>query len=52
MSSAKDRLRKYRRRKLRAWRLGQRKKAVRLSILYWRYHFQVYGDHQRLWMME
>lgn len=52
MKSAERKRRKYRRMKLRAFRMGQRQKAVRLSVLYYRYHYQVFGDPHGLWDLD
>lgn len=52
MAGDNERLRKYRRRKLRAARTGRRSEFARVSLLYWRYHFRVYGEHVRLWTQE
>lgn len=49
MSEKHCRLRKYRSKKRRA---TDPKKFDRLVRLYWRYHFQVYGHHVNLWVME
>ena len=52
MKSAEVKRRKYHRRKLRAFRMGQRKKAIKLSVLYYQYHYQVYGPPQNLWNLD
>jgi hypothetical protein len=49
MSNATCRLRKYRRKKLRA---KDPAKFDRLARLYWRYHHQVYGPVQCLWRID
>ncbi len=49
MANRECRLRKYRRKKLRA---SDPVKFDRLAKLYWRYHRQVYGKHVNLWSIE
>jgi len=49
MANDQCRLRKYRKRKLRA---KDPVKFDRLVKLYWRYHFKIYGPHINLWDIE
>lgn len=48
MRSAEARLRKYRRKKLMAFR-SRSPELPRYLALYWRYHHSVYGDPVHLW---